>query len=157
MKPNLLSLTAVTASGLFAGLLLLTACETAKDADPAQSDQVSAAEAEPAKKTRLDDFTMTGEVKNCLSLARIDRSDVIDDQTIIFEMKGKDYYVNRLPYRCPQLGFEESFSYATSLTQLCNTDIITVITSTGRGASCGLGMFEKIEKKKPEDQEETSE
>jgi len=157
MKSDRLSLTALTISGLFAGLLLLTACETAESSKTTQNDESSAAEAEPAQKSRLDDFVATGEVENCLSLARIDRSDVLDDQTIIFEMKGNDYYVNRLPYRCPQLGFEERYSYSTSLTQLCNTDIITVITSTGRGASCGLGMFEKIEKKETEDQEGASE
>jgi hypothetical protein len=157
MKSDRLSLTTLTITGLFAGLLTLTACETADSSKTTQNDETSTAQAEPAKKSRLDDFVATGEVKNCISITRIDRSDVLDDQTIIFEMKGKDYYVNRLPYRCPQLGFEERYSYATSLTQLCNTDIITVITSTGRGASCGLGMFEKIEKKETEDQDGTSE
>jgi len=56
-------------------------------------------------------------------------------------MSGGETLVNRLPNRCPGLGFEKRFAYKTSLSQLCNTDIITVITSMGRGASCGLGTF----------------
>lgn len=116
----------------FAGPLALAACGTTQDEN---------------KKTRLDDFEVTGETRNCVSIARIDQADVIDDQTILFEMKGNDYYVNRLPHKCPQLGFEERFTYATSLNQLCNTDIITVLTTTGRGASCGLGLFEELKTK----------
>jgi hypothetical protein len=58
-------------------------------------------------------------------------------------------YRNTLPYSCPQLGFEERFLYKTSLSQLCSTDIITVLTSGGpdlsRGASCGLGQFQPVE------------
>lgn len=130
-----------------AGSLALTACETT-------NDDAVATDAEPVKKTRLDDFEPTGVVKNCISLARIDQGDVIDDQTILFEMKGNDYYVNRLPYRCPQLGFEERYTYATSLSQLCNTDIITVLTTVGRGASCGLGKFEQLKKKEEDTAEE---
>jgi len=54
---------------------------------------------------------------------------------------------NRLPYACPQLGFERAFTYSTSLSQLCSVDIITVIVQGGgpsRGASCGLGQFTPI-------------
>lgn len=130
-----------------AGSLALTACETTDESAATTGE-------EPVKQTRLDDFEPTGEVRNCISLARIDQSDVIDDQTILFEMKGRDYYVNRLPYRCPQLGFEERYTYATSLTQLCNTDIITVLTTVGRGASCGLGKFEQLKKKEEGGEEE---
>ena len=51
-----------------------------------------------------------------------------------------------LPQACPQLGFERRFAYATSLSQLCASDIITVLQSpgVGRGASCGLAPFQPI-------------
>jgi len=114
------------------GGLALTACEAVKNGK---------------QSSRLDDFEETGEVRNCVSIIRIDQADAIDDRTILFEMRGSEYYVNRLPHSCPQLGFEERFTYATSLHELCNTDIITVITSTGPGASCGLGLFERLKKK----------
>ena len=51
---------------------------------------------------------------------------------------------NTLPHSCPSLGFEKAFTYATSLSQLCSVDIISVIQQGGGpriGASCGLGTF----------------
>jgi hypothetical protein len=51
-----------------------------------------------------------------------------------------------LPQACPQLGFEQRFTYSTSLSQLCAQDIITVLQGPGisRGASCGLAPFQPI-------------
>ncbi len=90
-----------------------------------------------------------GEPVNCLLLQNIRETKVIDDATIDFYTRSGQVYRNRLPNSCPQLGFERAFSYATSITQLCNVDIITVILTTSplqRGASCGLGKFTPIEK-----------
>ena len=42
-------------------------------------------------------------------------------------MSGGKVYRNTLPHSCPSLGFEEAFTYETSLSQLCSTDIITTI------------------------------
>lgn len=91
-----------------------------------------------------------GEPENCITRSSIRSTDVIDDQTIDFKMRGGDIYRNRLPNRCGGLGFEEAFSYKTSTNQLCSVDIIHVLSQTGgrldtRGA-CGLGKFQKIEK-----------
>ena len=83
---------------------------------------------------------------NCIPLQRIQNTRVLDDQTILFELSGNETLVNRLPHRCPQLGFEKAFGYKTSISQLCSQDIIWVVTHMGagldRGASCGLGKFE---------------
>ncbi len=91
--------------------------------------------------------TVTGEAVDCVSIAGL-RSTVHDDRTIDFEV-GSRTWRNTLPYRCSSLGFEKAFSYQTSLTRLCSTDIIHVLRSTGgsldRGASCGLGKFVPIE------------
>ncbi|MEM1019464.1 MAG: hypothetical protein ACFBZ9_08640 [Sphingomonadales bacterium] len=91
-----------------------------------------------------------GDTKACVQLRQIRQTHVIDDETIVFEMIGRRYYLNQLPNRCPRLGFERSFSYSTSITQLCNVDIITVIQNLGGrlvpGPACGLGMFEPITK-----------
>jgi hypothetical protein len=85
---------------------------------------------------------------NCLSLARLRETDILDDQTVLFYMRGQDVYVNRLPRRCPGLKSAGAFSYRTSLTELCNTDVITVIRTFGStlspGPSCGLGLFQPI-------------
>ena len=69
------------------------------------------------------------------------------DKVIDFVMVDGQILRSRLPNACPQLGFERAFTYATSLSQLCSTDIITVIIQGGgpaRGASCGLGAFTPI-------------
>lgn len=82
---------------------------------------------------------------DCVDLIRIDRTEVLDDQTILFHMKGGKIWRNRLPYKCPQLGFEKSFSHKTSINRLCSVDTITVINTGARmpGATCGLGVFEE--------------
>ena len=93
--------------------------------------------------------TPDGKPVSCIPLIQIRASHVRSDNVIDFEMSGGRYYRNTLPNSCPQLGFEERFSYATSLSQLCSTDIITVLQSGGsggvmRGASCGLGEFQPV-------------
>ncbi|MEO0031336.1 MAG: hypothetical protein RIS94_1094 [Pseudomonadota bacterium] len=91
--------------------------------------------------------TAVGPAVSCIPLAQISESRVRDDWTIDFRVAGNRWYRNSLPNRCNSLGFEKAFSYATSLSQLCNTDIITVIaTGAGGGArgSCGLGQFQPV-------------
>ena len=90
--------------------------------------------------------TPDGKPVSCIPLP-IQESRVRDDRTIDFFARGK-VYRNVLPNSCPSLGFEQAFSYETSLSQLCSTDIITVLQRTGgsymRGASCGLGQFQPV-------------
>lgn len=91
--------------------------------------------------------TPVGKAENCISLGQIRESHVRDDRTIDFVLNGGRVYRNTLPYACPSLGFEQRYSYATSLSQLCSTDIITVLYSSpglSRGASCGLGQFQPV-------------
>ena len=91
--------------------------------------------------------TPAGKPQSCIPLTQIRETRVRDDRTIDFIMRGRDQvYRNTLPNSCPSLGFEQRFSYATSLSQLCSTDIITVLYSAPiqRGASCGLGQFQPV-------------
>jgi hypothetical protein len=106
-----------------------------------------------SKEEVLAKYERTGELQNCVPLQSIKSTDILDDQTILFKMKGKGAYLNELPYKCPQLKWQDAFSYKTSVNQLCNTDIITVIdTATPqRLASCGLGKFEKLNEKPAEE------
>jgi hypothetical protein len=91
----------------------------------------------------------TGKPVSCLHLSNIRESRVRSDQVIDFRTNGNKWYRNTLPYSCPSLGFEERYSYATSLNQLCSVDIITVLQSSSggldRGASCGLGKFQPVD------------
>ncbi|TXS91942.1 hypothetical protein FV139_14545 [Parahaliea maris] len=88
------------------------------------------------------------DAEDCVPLQRIDRTEVIDEQTVLFFMRGSEVYANRLPNRCPGLRRNKTIMYKTSLSQLCNLDVITVLDQMGgglqRGASCGLGDFVPI-------------
>jgi len=89
------------------------------------------------------------DAEQCVRLTAIDRTRVVDRRNILFYMKNGDIYRNQLPRECPGLAFEDTFMYRTSLNQLCNVDIITVLRNIGfgfqPGISCGLGMFEPID------------
>ena len=69
------------------------------------------------------------------------------DQVIDWVMKDRRVFRTTLPYACPNLGYERRLAYSTPLTQLCSTDIITVISPTPipRGASCGLAPFQPVD------------
>lgn len=100
------------------------------------------------KKSRVPAAEVTGEPVSCINLAQIRNTTVRDNRTIDFMMSGGKVYRNELPNQCGGLGFDRSFSYSTSLTQLCNVDIITVLQNVGGrlmpGASCGLGQFTPV-------------
>lgn len=88
--------------------------------------------------------------KTCVLLRNIDRTDVIDDYNILFYMRGSDIYHVRLPNRCAGLRIADSFMYSTSLSVLCELDVIRPLrhfggrfTPTG---ACGLGRFRPIMK-----------
>ena len=91
--------------------------------------------------------TPVGKPISCVNLRQIRETRVHGDSVIDFHMNGRKVYRNVLPNSCPSLGFEERFSYKTSLSQLCSVDIITVLRSPGlmSGASCGLGEFQPVE------------
>lgn len=90
-----------------------------------------------------------GKPVDCIPIVQISESRVRNDSVIDFRVGVKKWYRNTLPNSCPSLGFEERFSYKTSLSQLCSVDIITVLHTAGgglqRGASCGLGKFQPVE------------
>ena len=87
------------------------------------------------------------EIRQCLSIAAIRGSNVVDSRTIDFTLRDGSVWRSKLQYNCPQLATERAFSYETSIPQLCAQDIITVIQPTaGRlmGARCPLAPFEKL-------------
>jgi hypothetical protein len=107
---------------------------------------VLAATGADAARDKVPDATPSGPPVSCINLVTIQRSYVRSDSVIDFDMGGGRYYRNTLPQACPQLGFEQKFSYETSLSKLCSTDIITVLQDPPimRGASCGLGQFQPV-------------
>ncbi|WP_419808107.1 hypothetical protein [Sphingomonas sp.] len=101
-----------------------------------------------AARERVPAAMPTGPAVTCLNITQLRESRVRDDRTIDFYTSGRRVYRVTLPQACPQLGFEQRFSYETSLSQLCSTDIITVLQSyggsLGRGASCGMAPFQPV-------------
>jgi hypothetical protein len=85
---------------------------------------------------------------HCIDLIRIQDSDIIDNRHMLFRMVNGDLYLNTLPHACPGLGKNDPYMLRTSLNRMCDLDIITVLYTNGwgftPGASCGLGMFEKV-------------
>ncbi|MEM9533165.1 MAG: hypothetical protein AAGA23_19755 [Pseudomonadota bacterium] len=83
----------------------------------------------------------------CITLSRIARTEIIDDEHIAFHMKGRDgIFLNTLRRRCPGLRRDDTLMYRSSINRLCNVDIITVLDDFGfgfsPGVSCALGMFQ---------------
>ena len=85
--------------------------------------------------------------RDCILASRIDRTEVIDDNTIIFHMRTRgEAYANYLPLRCPNLGREKRFTYERRTANLCDDTTITVLelTGFGPGFTCRLGQFHPI-------------
>lgn len=115
---------------------------------------VSADETDDTKLAKaLSDYSGTGEIKKCIRVSDIRSTKVIDDQHILFKIRGGKAYLNSLPSRCPRLASENRFSYRVRVGQLCDVDTVTVlhITPGFSGPTCGLGKFEIYEKNKDQE------
>jgi hypothetical protein len=83
--------------------------------------------------------------EDCLITSRIDPTEPIVDQNIIFYMRGDKAYRNTLPRTCPGLLREGRIAWATHTSRLCSIDTITVLEDYGvgfrPGFTCRLGEF----------------
>jgi hypothetical protein len=104
----------------------------------------SSAQEEADRDTRDRDRNAT----HCVRVQSIDKIDIVDSDTMVFRLRGDDVYRNELPYNCPGLQSGDTLMYRTTVGQLCDVDVITVLEDWGfgfaPGASCGLGMFHPI-------------
>ena len=95
--------------------------------------------------------------ERCIIVSRIDQTDAIDDQNIIFRMRGKQVYRNTLPNKCPGLERENRIAYETASSRLCSIDTITVLEDFGvgfrPGFTCRLGEFVPLSPAEIEDLE----
>ena len=96
----------------------------------------------------LADETPIEEGEQCLSSRSISRTEVIDDQNVLFFIRGSAIYLNHLPKPCPRLALARRFIYETSVGRLCESDHITVLRDEGFdtvvGRTCRLGRFHPI-------------
>ena len=80
----------------------------------------------------------SGDEQQCIYLSYIHQTPVIDDKTILVEMKGNTYERIDLLNRCSGLKIMGGFSYSTSINRLCKQDVLTVLRA---GSPC---MIDKI-------------
>jgi hypothetical protein len=125
----------------------LSACMMSSNQEARTERNEAAAMLSADGQTYGDGARVTGPAQSCVPLTSIRNSRVLSNRVIDFGNGNRWSYRVVLPQDCPNLGFEQRFTYSTSLSQLCATDIITVLQSPGisRGASCGLAPFQPIE------------
>jgi hypothetical protein len=92
----------------------------------------------------VDELEADTGAQNCVRLRRINRTEIIDNRTIAFHMRGGDIYLNRLDRACRGLDRGDPISYRTATGRLCSVDMITIVDRFDlglMGPTCGLGMF----------------
>src|SRR3546814_6561575 len=72
-----------------------------------------------------------GEARDCLPITQFSSSKIRDDRTIDFFGAGSKVWRVTLPNKCTGLKSADSFTYETSLSQLCRTDIIYPLNQYG--------------------------
>lgn len=105
-----------------------------------------------ATQPTADRQSLSESARGCISVTRIMNTDVIDESTLVFEMDNGEIYRNSLPQRCGGLSNRDAFMYRIPTTQLCRSDIITVLQRSGPAGgtgftpinSCALGSFEQV-------------
>jgi Family of unknown function (DUF6491) len=103
------------------------------------------------KEKALEGYTRTGTREACVPLSNIKSTKILDDSSILFYMNNGTAYLNELPDRCGPLNRYRSITYTTSLSKLCNTDVIDVIDAGSpvpKLGTCGLGQFELLAESK---------
>ncbi|PNU05918.1 hypothetical protein [Novosphingobium guangzhouense] len=89
---------------------------------------------------------VTGAAVDCLTVNRFNTTRIRDDNTIDFiGGAGGQVWRVTLPNRCNGLKSAGTFTYETSLSQLCRQDIIYPLQQIGGGwqrmGGCGMGPF----------------
>ncbi len=81
----------------------------------------------------------------CIPTSEIHHTEIPDDSTILFHMKGGKIWKNSLNFPCFNLKFQGGFQYTTDYDEICaNQQSIRVLQpGVGRrlGAACTLGEF----------------
>jgi hypothetical protein len=102
-----------------------------------------------------DDAALDRTPRDCIIVSSIDQTEALDDQNLIFHMRGDRAFRNHLPRRCPGLERENRIAYQTTGGRLCSIDTITVLEQFGvgfrNGFTCRLGEFVPLSPEEIED------
>jgi len=88
--------------------------------------------------------------QTCIYSTTVRQTQILDDQTILFQMRDHTTYRNRLQSTCPGLRVENRFVSGKEIgNRLCEGSQIRVLVYTAfdnqtLGASCRLGTFEPL-------------
>lgn len=105
----------------------------------ATEDEAVAAEA-------LYDEFPPGAPQKCIDVRQLSSIEPIGDHTLLFYVRGREVWRNRLDHPCPRLNRDTVFSYELRGSRLCSTDVIFQVDRLGdrlqRGVACALGEFD---------------
>lgn len=92
-----------------------------------------------------DEESAEPETLRCINARSIRRTEVINDDYVVFWVQGRRLYLNELPKSCIGLSQDRRFSFETTTRSLCARDKIRVLKESARGIyegrSCSLGRF----------------
>lgn len=131
---------------LFAVAGAIAACASApnEEVDRSAADQ-------------LAQFERTGDVTSCIGLRQISQITPVTESTFLVRVGTAEYYANDVSGRCNGATRNSTrLEYATTLSELCRNELIRVVDNTTgvQIGGCGLGSFEKLEKKTEANAEE---
>lgn len=111
--------------------------------------------AAPSMAAEPDVLVPDGKSVRCINQRQLMNTDVIDQQTIDFQV-GRRIYRNTLQWACPNLDLEMSFRQFNATAGLCEGDLITTVNRVRQPlatGTCPLGRFQPMKsvKASPED------
>lgn len=138
---------------VLAALTLSTACATTEEALQREQEKTRTVAQILSEPTDAAEY---GENERCLSNYR--HISILDDQTLVFEGRGKKLFVNQLPMRCPGLHRGSVLQVRTDFAsgRICKMDTVTVSDwfdwpwyrrrpwHWAGGIRCSLGEFQPV-------------
>ncbi len=121
-------------------------------ADVAADDDTTATESKgdelPDLQTLLaQDSDGYPQAKRCLSVQKLHRTRIIDENHVVFELRGGRYYLAQLEHRCPGLTKNSTVSFVHRSSKVCAKDGIRGVPLTGGFTpSCQLPNFLPVTK-----------
>lgn len=95
-----------------------------------------------------DDTVAGVESKRCINARSIRRTEVINDDYVLFWVQGRRMFLNALPASCKGLSKDRRFSFETTTRSLCERDKIRILRESAlgvyEGRSCSLGPFRPV-------------
>ena len=95
-----------------------------------------------------DDVIESFESERCVNVSLITSTRVVNDEAVLFYMRGRKAYLNTLRAQCRGLSRQKRFSYEVRTGRLCEKDRIRVLQDSGfgiqEGRSCALGRFAPV-------------